>query len=151
MKKYKYPLEILLKTKDAAKKKIQFQIGKIQSQINKHQEQIDYDQHQVNISLDNQMVSLSKGLIARQVQMVPEFIHAKKVNISLHEKAIIDLELQKKELIYKMGILENEIKVYQDMKKRDYQKYKKKLNKLNERKVEELANIRHILKRNENA
>jgi flagellar biosynthesis chaperone FliJ len=138
MKKFKYSLDILIRVRDANKSKIQFRLGEIQQAVNRHQGQIDYDLKQINLSLESQNTTLQQGLKANQMQAVPIFVFSKRANIKLHKEAIEKLEEEKKGLLERLKIIKNEIKVYNDMKDREYKKHKKKLLKKQEQKLEEI-------------
>ncbi|MFA5584503.1 MAG: hypothetical protein WDA09_09845, partial [Bacteriovoracaceae bacterium] len=77
------------------------------------------------------------GMTASQLQAFPMLVAGKTRNIELLENAKKRQEQLIEDKRKELAIMRGELKVIENMKEKDFEKYRKELNKENDKKVEE--------------
>jgi flagellar FliJ protein len=137
MKKYLFKLDPVLKLRKLKEENCRMELGKLISFLSRIEDQIKHDTSEIQNYYKIQEASLQNGVRGDQVQAFPMLIAAKEKNIELlhrdkkEQEGLIDLK--KKEL----AILRGELKVLENLKEKDFDQYKKALNKEIDQKVEE--------------
>jgi flagellar FliJ protein len=137
MKKYLFKLDPVLKLRKLKEENCRMELGKLISFLSRIEDQIKHDTSEIQNYYKIQEASLQNGVRGDQVQAFPMLIAAKEKNIELlhrdkkEQERLIDLK--KKEL----AILRGELKVLENLKEKDFDQYKKALNKEIDQKVEE--------------
>ncbi len=137
MKKYLFKLDPVLKMRKLKEENCRMELGKLISFLNQIEDQIKHDSSEIQNYYKIQEASLKNGVRGDQVQAFPMLIAAKEKNIELllrdkkEQERLIDLK--KKEL----ATLRGELKVLENLKEKDFEQYKKALNKEIDQKVEE--------------
>ncbi len=137
MKKYTFKLDPVLKVRKLKEENCRMELGKLISFLNRIEDQIKHDSSEIQNYYKIQEASLQNGVRGDQVQAFPMLIAAKEKNIQLlhrdkkEQERLIDLK--KKEL----ATLRGEVKVLENLKEKDFDQYKKALNKEIDQKVEE--------------
>ncbi len=137
MKKYTFKLDPVLKVRKLKEENCRMELGKLISFLNRIEDQIKHDSSEIQNYYKIQEASLQNGVRGDQVQAFPMLIAAKEKNIQLlhrdkkEQERLIDLK--KKEL----ATLRGELKVLENLKEKDFDQYKKALNKEIDQKVEE--------------
>ncbi len=137
MKKYLFKLDPVLKLRKLKEENCRMELGKLISFLSRIEDQIKHDSSEIQNYYKIQEASLQNGIRGDQVQAFPMLIAAKEKNIELlhrdkkEQERLIDLK--KKEL----AILRGELKVLENLKEKDFDQYKKALNKEIDQKVEE--------------
>jgi len=137
MKKYLFKLDPVLKVRKLKEENCRMELGKLISFLSRIEDQIKHDTSEIQNYYKIQEASLQNGIRGNQVQAFPMLIAAKKKNIELllrdkkEQERLIDLK--KKEL----ATLRGELKVLENLKEKDFDQYKKALNKEIDQKVEE--------------
>ncbi len=137
MKKYLFKLDPVLKLRKLKEENCRMELGKLISFLSRIEDQIKHDSSEIQNYYKIQEASLQNGVRGDQVQAFPMLIAAKEKNIELlhrdkkEQEKLIDLK--KKEL----AILRGELKVLENLKEKDFDQYKKALNKEIDQKVEE--------------
>jgi flagellar FliJ protein len=137
MKKYLFKLDPVLKVRKLKEENCRMELGKLISFLSRIEDQIKHDTSEIQNYYKIQEASLQNGIRGNQVQAFPMLIAAKKKNIQLllrdkkEQERLIDLK--KKEL----ATLRGELKVLENLKEKDFDQYKKALNKEIDQKVEE--------------
>jgi flagellar FliJ protein len=137
MKKYLFKLDPVLKVRKLKEENCRMELGKLISFLSRIEDQIKHDTSEIQNYYKIQEASLQNGIRGNQVQACPMLIAAKKKNIELllrdkkEQERLIDLK--KKEL----ATLRGELKVLENLKEKDFDQYKKALNKEIDQKVEE--------------
>lgn len=138
MKKYTFRLEPVLKIRKFKEETCRMELGQLIAELQKITDQLTYDQEQIESYYKIQEGALQAGGInASQLQAFPMLIAGKERNLELLENAKKRqeelIEDKKKEL----AIIKGELKVIENMKEKDFAKYRKELNKEIDQKVEE--------------
>jgi flagellar FliJ protein len=137
MKRYIFKLDPVLKVRKLKEENCRMELGKLISFLNRIEDQIKHDTSEIQNYYKIQEASLQNGIRGDQVQAFPMLIAAKEKNIQLlhrdkkEQERLIDLK--KKEL----ATLRGELKVLENLKEKDFDQYKKALNKEIDQKVEE--------------
>jgi flagellar FliJ protein len=137
MKRYIFKLDPVLKVRKLKEENCRMELGKLISFLSRIEDQIKHDTSEIQNYYKIQEASLQNGIRGNQVQAFPMLIAAKKKNIELllrdkkEQERLIDLK--KKEL----ATLRGELKVLENLKEKDFDQYKKALNKEIDQKVEE--------------
>jgi flagellar FliJ protein len=137
MKKYLFKLDPVLKVRKLKEENCRMELGKLISYLSRIEDQIKHDTSEIQNYYKIQEASLQNGIRGDQVQAFPMLIAAKEKNIQLlhrdkkEQERLIDLK--KKEL----ATLRGELKVLENLKEKDFDQYKKALNKEIDQKVEE--------------
>jgi flagellar FliJ protein len=137
MKRYIFKLDPVLKVRKLKEENCRMELGKLISFLNRIEDQIKHDNSEIQNYYKIQEASLQNGIRGNQVQAFPMLIQAKEKNIQLlhrdkkEQERLIDLK--KKEL----ATLRGELKVLENLKEKDFDQYKKALNKEIDQKVEE--------------
>ena len=137
MKRYIFKLDPVLKVRKLKEENCRMELGKLISFLSRIEDQIKHDTSEIQNYYKIQEASLQNGIRGNQVQAFPMLIAAKEKNIQLlhrdkkEQERLIDLK--KKEL----ATLRGELKVLENLKEKDFDQYKKALNKEIDQKVEE--------------
>jgi len=138
MKRYQFRLEPVLKIRKFKEETCRMELGQLLSELQRINEQLTYDNDQIDNYYKIQQGALeSGGMSASQLQAFPMFIAGKVRNIEL----LKDAQKRQEQLIEdkkkELAILRGELKVIENMKEKDFEKYRKELNKEIDNKVEE--------------
>ncbi len=105
--------------------------------LNKIEDQINHEKNEINKYFEIQQDALQNGARGGQINAFPGLIRAKDQNISLLERDKIKQENLIAEKKLELAQLRGDLKVMENLKDKDYQEYKKALNKEIDQKVEE--------------
>ncbi|HLW56797.1 MAG TPA: flagellar export protein FliJ [Bacteriovoracaceae bacterium] len=138
MKRYQFRLEPVLKIRKFKEETCRMELGQLLSELQRINEQLTYDNDQIDNYYKIQQGALeSGGMSASQLQAFPMLIAGKVRNIEL----LKDAQKRQEQLIEdkkkELAILRGELKVIENMKEKDFEKYRKELNKEIDNKVEE--------------
>jgi flagellar FliJ protein len=137
MKRYTFRLEPVLKVRRLKEENCRMQLGQLIGQLNLIESQLAHDRREIENYYKIQEASLQNGIRGDQIQAFPMLVAAKERNIQLllrdkkHQEELI--EEKKREL----ATLKGELKVIENLKEKDYNEYRKALNKEIDQKVEE--------------
>lgn len=113
------------------------ELGQLVMQLNRIDNQMTHDQNEINNYYKIQEGALVNGMTGGQLQAFPMLIAAKQENIvrlqNERKRQEQKIEDKKKELAQ----LKGDLKVMENMKEKDYEQYRKALNKEIDQKVEE--------------
>lgn len=139
MKKYQFRLDPVLKLRKFKEETCRMELGQLLNELQRITGQLQYDQHQIEQYYKIQEGSLSQtgGMTAAQIQTFPVLIAGKERNIELLKNALKKQEELVEEKKKELALLRGELKVIESMKEKDFNKYKKELNKEIDNKVEE--------------
>jgi len=137
MKKYQFRLEAVLKLRRLKEENCRIELGQLLMQLRKIEDQIAHDRAQQSTYHDIQETSLKQGITAGQLQAFPMLLAAKDTNIiyMLKEKEKQEHLIEEKR--QELATLKGELKVMENLKEKDYNEFKKALNKETDQKVEE--------------
>lgn len=139
MKKYQFRLDPILKLRKFKEETCRMELGQLLNELHRIINQLQYDQEQIDQYYKIQEGSLSQngGMTAAQIQTFPVLIAGKERNIELLKNALKKQEELVEEKKKELALLRGELKVVESMKEKDFNKYKKELNKEIDSKVEE--------------
>lgn len=137
MKKYAFRLEAVLKVRKLKEENCRMELGRLITELTKIENQLSHDKKEIDNYYNIQEAALKNGMRGGQIQAFPMLVSAKEKNIQLllrDKKNQEDLiETKKQEL----ATLKGELKVIENLKEKDYDEYRKALNKEIDQKVEE--------------
>lgn len=137
MKKYTFRLEPVLKLRKLKEENCRTELGQLIMQLDKIDGQLAHDRGEIDTYYKIQEGTLKNGINGGQLQAFPMLVAAKNRNIELLEmsrKKQLDLiEVKRQELAQLRG----DLKVMENMKEKDFETYRKALNKEIDQKVEE--------------
>jgi flagellar FliJ protein len=137
MKKYAFRLEAVLKLRKLKEENCRMELGQLILYLNKIEDQISHEKSEINKYYEIQEGALKNGAKGSQINAFPMLIGAKDQNINLLErdkKKQEDLIADKK---MELAQLRGDLKVMENLKEKDFQEYRKALNKEIDQKVEE--------------
>jgi flagellar FliJ protein len=138
MKKYQFRLEAVLKVRKLKEENCRMELGHLLTHLNQIEDQI----RQQDVDVDNyykiQDSSLKgEGIKGSHLQAFPMLLAAKKKKLT----ELLDYKNQQEKLIEEkkseLSILRGELKVIENLKEKDYNEYRKAVNKEIDQKVEE--------------
>jgi flagellar export protein FliJ len=137
MKKYSFRLEAVLKLKKLKEENCRSELGQMIMQMQKIENQIEQNKLEIKKYFEIQENSLSSGVQANQIQAFPILIKGKELNITIldqdkirHEKLIADKKIE-------LAKLRGDVKIFENMKQKDFDEFRKAYNKEMDQKVEE--------------
>lgn len=141
MKKYQFRLEPVLKVRKFKEESLRMELGQLITGLSRIEAQIQHDREEIGNYYKIQEGGLKNGMAAHQLQAFPMLVAGKEKNIQLllrdKEKQERLIEEKKQELAVARG----ELKVVENLKQKDYEEYKKALNKEIDQKVEEQTQL----------
>lgn len=137
MKKYAFRLEAVLKLRKLKEENCRMELGQMILFMNKIEDQINHEKSEINKYFDIQESALKKGILGGQINTYPSLIQAKDQNILLLERDKKKQETLIEEKKMELAQLRGDLKVMENLKEKDFQDYKKALNKEIDQKVEE--------------
>lgn len=137
MKKYAFRLEPVLKVRKLKEENCRMELGQLITGLTRLQDQINHDQREIENYYKIQEGSLKLGMNAGQLQAFPMLVEAKEQNMRLLRRDMIRQEKLIEEKKQELAILRGELKVVENLKEKDYNEYRKALNKEIDQKVEE--------------
>ena len=137
MKKYAFRLEAVLKLRKLKEENCRMELGQLILYLNKIEDQISHEKTEINKYYEIQEGALKNGAKGSQINAFPMLIGAKDQNINLLERD----KKKQEELIadkkMELAQLRGDLKVMENLKEKDFQEYRKALNKEIDQKVEE--------------
>jgi len=137
MKRYSFRLEAVLKLKKLKEENCRSELGRLIMQLQKIESEIDREKKEITKYYEIQENSLSKGISAHEIQTFPLLVKGKEKNIALldqnksrQEKLITDKKIE-------LAQLRGDLKIFENMKQKDFEEYRKAYNKDMDQKVEE--------------
>jgi flagellar FliJ protein len=141
MKKYQFRLEAVLKLRKFKEESCRMEMGRLLMDLNKIDDQLLFDKNEIENYYKIQEGALKTGIAGSQLQAFPMLVAAKERNIELlhidRKKQVQLVEEKKQEL----AMLRGELKVIENLKEKDFDAYKKAVNKEIDQKVEEQTQI----------
>lgn len=137
MKKYAFRLEPVLKLRKLKEENCRMELGQLLMELNRIEDQLVHDRKELDNYYKIQEGALKNGMSGSQLQAFPMLVAGKTRNIELLEETKKrqqeKVESKKQELAQVKG----DLKVIDNLKQKDYDEYRKALNKEIDQKVEE--------------
>lgn len=137
MKRYTFRLEPVLKVRRLKEENCRMELGQLITELTKIENQLAHDRREIDNYYKIQENSMKTGIRGDQVQAFPMLVAAKNRNIELllrDKKKQEELIEAKKQVL---ATLKGELKVIENLKEKDYNEYRKAMNKEIDQKVEE--------------
>lgn len=137
MKRYQFRLDPVLKLRKLKEENCRMELGQLLTALNRLQDQLKHDREEIQNYYRIQEGALKGGMTAAQIQTFPMLVQGKERNIELLKRDIKrqeELIVEKKQELAK---LRGDLKVIENLKEKDYEQYRKAVNKEIDQKVEE--------------
>ncbi|ATH08988.1 flagellar export protein FliJ [Halobacteriovorax marinus] len=146
MQKFKFKLDGLLKVREFKEKRLKIELGEILTQIQNTKDDITRLTNNIKETYESQEKFLADPSSGDMVKFFPRFIEAKKADIKNKENLLYALEKKFDEKQKELGIARGEVKVIENLKEKKSSEHKKKVEKKFQENVDELVQIRRLLK-----
>lgn len=113
------------------------ELGQLIMQLTRIDDQLAHDKNEINTYYKIQEGGLQNGISGSQLQAFPMLIAAKQENISRLERERYKQEQRISDKKKELAQLKGDLKVMENLKEKDYDLYRKALNKEIDQKVEE--------------
>jgi flagellar FliJ protein len=137
MKKYTFRLEPVLKLRKLREENCRMELGQLLMELNRIEDQLVHDRKELDNYYKIQEGALKNGMSGSQLQAFPMLVAGKSRNIELllesKKRQEEKVEQKKQELAQVKG----DLKVIDNLKQKDFDEYRKALNKEIDQKVEE--------------
>jgi flagellar FliJ protein len=137
MLKYTFRLEPVLKIRKLKEENCRMELGQLFRELSKIEDQLRADKFDIDKFYQIQEGALKRGMNGGQLQAFPMLIAAKNENINRLEKAKLRQEQMIAEKKMELAKLKGDLKVMENLKQKDYDEYRKAVNKQIDQKVEE--------------
>ncbi|HXH74579.1 MAG TPA: flagellar export protein FliJ [Bacteriovoracaceae bacterium] len=141
IKRYQFRLEPVHKLRKLKEENCRTELGQMIIELDRILAQLEHDRKEIDKYYQIQEGSLKQGMLGGRLQAFPMLVQGKERNIQLllgyklrQEKAI---EIKRQEL----AVLRGELKVIENLKEKDFQEWRKAVNKEIDQKVEEQTQI----------
>jgi len=137
MKAYKFKIEAVLKLRKIKEEKCRTELGSLIANLNRILDQIEYDYQQLDKYSDYQGAILGESVVANKLQVFPYLMEGKKRNLDLLKIEKLGIEKKIEEKKKELTKYKADLKVIEKLKEKDFESYKKTINKEISEKVEE--------------
>jgi flagellar FliJ protein len=137
MKKYSFRLEAVLKLRKLKEENCRTELGQLITELNRIDAQLEHEKQQIGDYFKIQEGALKGGMRGAQLQAFPLLVTAKEGNIKLLEKERVKQEQKISDKKLEFAQLRGDLKVMENLREKDYNEYRKALNKEIDMKVEE--------------
>ncbi|OUR96198.1 flagellar export protein FliJ [Halobacteriovorax marinus] len=146
MKGFKFKLDGLLKVREFKEKKLKIELGEILKEITSTEDYVKTLVSNIEETYKAQEEFLSSPTAGEMIKFFPRFIEIKKEEIKNKKNLIYSLQKKFDQKQTELGVARGEVKVIENLKEKKTTEYKKKLDKKHLESVEELNQIRRLLK-----
>ncbi|WPU64916.1 flagellar export protein FliJ [Peredibacter starrii] len=137
MKRYQFRLDPVLKLRKLKEENCRMELGQLLMELNRIEDQLAHDKNEIDTYYKIQEGGLKTGMSGGQLQAFPMLIAAKNKNLELLERDKRRQEQKVADKKQELAQLRGDLKVMESMKEKDYEQYRKALNKEIDQKVEE--------------
>ena len=141
LKKYAFKLEAVLKLKKFNEETCRMELGALMLEMQKIDNQIEYEKLQIDNYYKMQEDLVTDGGAGSRLQMIPNLIAGKTKNIQLLNRAKRKQQQLIDEKRQQLIEVKAELQVMEKLKEKDFNAYKKALNKEIDQKVEEQTQL----------
>jgi flagellar FliJ protein len=146
MKGFKFKLDGLLKVREFKERALKVELGQILKQINEAEDEIIRLKKNIEETYEAQESFLAEPAAGDMIKFFPKFIETKNLAIDNQENLIFALKKKFDQKQNELGKARGEVKVIENLKEKKQTEYKKKLDKKHQENVDELVQIRRLLK-----
>lgn len=137
MKKYTFRLEPVLKLRKLKEETCRTELGQMLLELNRIDDQLNHDKEEIGNFYKIQEGNLKQGMTGAQLQAFPMLVSAKNRNIELLEEERENHLKKVEEKKLELAQLRGDLKVIENMKQKNFDEYRKAVNKEIDQKVEE--------------
>ena len=137
MKRYQFRLDPVLKIRKLKEENCRMELGQLLTHLNRIEDQLKRDKNEIQNYYNIQEGALKVGMTAAQIQTFPLLVQGKEQNIKLLERDLKRQQQLIEEKKQELAQLRGDLKVIENLKEKDYDQYRKALNKEIDQKVEE--------------
>lgn len=141
MKRYQFRLEPVHKLRKLKEENCRTELGQLIMELEKIQNQLAHDRVEIEKYYQIQENGLKNGMKGGQVQLFPMMVQGKERNIQLLLEARARQEQLVEDKRKELAVLRGELKVMENLKEKDFQDWRKSVNKEIDQKVEEQTQI----------
>lgn len=146
MKGFKFKLNGLLKVREFKERALKVELGGILKQINAAEDEITNLKQNIEDTYQAQEAFLAEPAAGDMIKFFPKFIETKNLAIDNQENLIYALKKKFEQKQLELGKARGEVKVIENLKEKKQTEYKKKIEKKHQENVDELVQIRRLLK-----
>lgn len=141
IKRYLFRLEPVHKLRKLKEENCRTELGQMISELTRILDQLDHDRREIDRYYQIQEGSLKIGMSGGKLQAFPMLVEGKERNIQL----LLGAQARQEEMIeikrQELAVLRGELKVLDNLKEKDFQEWRKTINKEIDQKVEEQTQI----------
>lgn len=137
MKKYTFRLEPVLKLRKLKEENCRTELGKLIVELNRIEDQILHDKNEISSYYSIQENKLQSGIPGNQLKAYSSLVVAKEKNIELLIREKLKQEGLIKTKKEELALLRGDLKVMEQLKEKDFEKFKVDYNKKINEKIEE--------------
>ena len=142
MKRYRFPLEALLRMRELKERRIKQEIGGIVSEITEHKKKIDELRKKIDFCHTSHEEFVQTGITAKMLSFFPASMRSYRWQIEESESAIAALETVYRDKVRELSSAIGEVKVVEKMKEQGLRLFAKKTDKKRQNDIEELLQHR---------
>ena len=143
-KKYKFKLDAVLKIRKLKEEQVKMEIGRLNVEINNYENMVKQHSDNISEAYQAQEAELGKGLVGLEARFHPYFVQGKRAHIEALQAEIKMLQAKREKLYHDLNTRRGEVKVIENLKEKDYQAFKKQMNKkINENLEEDVIKWSH--------
>lgn len=142
MNKFKFKLEGLLKLRKFEEQKVKLEIGQIVSEIQKTKDRIKQLKRDIAEGYEARDREMSGVVSGQFLHFFPMFLKGKEEDIVNNENLLMALERKYSTKVLELNEIRGKVKVVENLKEKELTLFKKKLNKKNEEKIQDILTMR---------
>ncbi len=143
MKKHKFKLAAVLKLREAKEKKVKAELGSIVKEIQKVKDRLIQIDNDVDVYYNSQEHSVANhGSAGRMIRFYPEAVQGLKSDRVVTENLLAALNRKYDRKVQELKVAMGETKIMTNMKEKDFQEHKKKVNKKVQSDIDEILIMR---------
>lgn len=142
MSKFKFKLEGLLKLRRFDEQRVKLEIGQIVSEIQNTKERIAKLKADIEEAYEARDVELRGSVSGQFLQFFPMFVKGKEEDINNNESLLHALERKYQAKLLELNEARGKVKVVENLKEKEFTKFKKEWNKKQEEKIQDILMMR---------
>jgi len=133
-----------LKIRKFREQTIKAELGEIVSQMNGVDDKIAQLSHHISQGYESQEMVLRDATTGGNIQFYPQYIEAHQANIILLQERKVVLEKEYQLKVAEMAIAMGDLKVVRKFKEKEYNDFKKDMQKLEMKNIDDMVIMRNI-------
>ena len=149
MKGFNFKLDALLKLREFNEQKVKTQVGVVLKEINRIEEKINEIDKSIRETYQSQEELMKKPSDAHMLTFFPFYLKSRKDDLKIQQNLLEKSNEKYTELLNELKQARGEVKVLDNMKGRKKKEFVKKKNKKESEEIEDILNLRRLLKQSE--